>query len=147
MEYREALAHLAPCGLDCSRCADYTNGEIRALSLQLSHLLRGYARVAKMKAEKAPEFGSYAHFEDVLEAFTRGPCGGCRSENVQCPIPCKAKTCHKEKGVDFCFQCQDYPCDDPTFAPIKERWRQRNDRMKDIGVVRFYEEQIKLPRY
>lgn len=147
MEYQDVVSRLAPCGLDCGRCADHTNGDIRALCLQLSHLLKGYERVAKLKADTAPEFGSYAQFEHILAAFSRGPCGGCRSANVQCPIPCRARTCHKEKGVDFCFQCADYPCADPTLSALKQRWQQRNDRMKDIGVVRFYEEQLKVPRY
>jgi hypothetical protein len=109
--------------------------------------LGNYARVAAYKAEQSPAFASYARFEDVLAAFSRGPCGGCRSANVQCPIPCRARTCHAEKGVDFCFQCENYPCEDPTFGPIKERWRQRNDRMKDVGVVQFYDEQLREPRY
>jgi hypothetical protein len=147
MEYEEVLTHLAPCGLDCGRCADYTHGEIRALCEKLSHLLNNYGRVAKLKADMAPEFGQYSHFEDILTAFSRGPCGGCRSDNVQCPISCKARTCHKEKGVDFCFQCSEYPCENPTFGPLVTRWKQRNDRMKDIGVVEFYHEQKTLPRY
>lgn len=35
MEYSEVLKHLAPCGLDCVRCADYEQGEIKKLSTKL----------------------------------------------------------------------------------------------------------------
>ena len=46
MEYKEAVRRLAPCGLDCSRCADYASGEIRKLSTRLGELFNGYLRVA-----------------------------------------------------------------------------------------------------
>ncbi len=39
MNYEDVVRRLAPCGLGCSRCADYENGEIRELSLRLIQLL------------------------------------------------------------------------------------------------------------
>lgn len=149
MSYQEAVTCLAPCGLDCSRCADYEKGEIKQLSQRLSELLNNYERVAKMKAPHKPAFENYAQFEEIVAHFSRASCGGCRSENVQCPISCAAKTCHKEKGIDFCFQCDEYPCE-KQFASmngLRNRWILNNDRMKETGVVGFYEEQKKLPRY
>lgn len=147
MEYEEVLKQLAPCGLDCGRCADYENGEIKHLSSSLIRLLGSYERVAKMKAEARPLFNNYAQFEDILTAFSRASCSGCRGENVQCFIICAAKTCHKEKGVDFCFQCDEYPCEKQFSSRLRERWRERNDRMKDLGVVQFYCEQKENSRY
>lgn len=41
---RETRTELAVCGLDCTRCADYENGEIKSLSVRLAYLLRGYER-------------------------------------------------------------------------------------------------------
>lgn len=147
MKYEDVLKVLAPCGLDCGRCAGYEEGEIARLASRLTQLLAGYRRVADMRAAGEPMFGRYSQFEEILESFARAPCGGCRSAKASCPIDCKARTCHKQQGVDFCFQCREYPCENPTFAPLKERWKQRNDRMKEIGAVEFYWEQNKLPRY
>ena len=147
MEYPEVLKHLAPCGLDCSRCADCANGEIKELSARLLELLTGYQRVAQMKAAAHPEFGDYEQFEKILAYFSKGMCGGCRSDNVRCFVTCAARTCHRERGVDFCFQCPDYPCDKEFFAPLKKNWRIRNDRMKEIGVVEYFNEYRKMPRY
>jgi hypothetical protein len=147
MDYEDIVKRLAPCGLDCARCADYDKGEIKELSLKLSSLLRNYGRVAKLKSDGVPAFANYPQFEEILTLLSNGSCGGCRSENLRCPIDCRAPTCHKEKGVDFCFQCSEYPCENPTDRRLIDRWKQRNDRMKEIGVVQFYEEQSKLPRY
>lgn len=50
MEYSQVVQKLAACGLDCRRCADYKNGEIRELSVRLSGLLKGYERMAKIRS-------------------------------------------------------------------------------------------------
>jgi hypothetical protein len=147
MQYEDILKVLAPCGLDCGRCAGYKAGEIPRLASRLGELLAGYGRVANMRAADEPVLSNYSQFEEILASFANPSCGGCRSDEASCPIECNARTCHKQKGVDFCFQCAEYPCENPTFAPLKERWKQRNDRMKEIGVLEFYREQCKLPRY
>lgn len=41
-------------------------------------------------------------------------CHGCRSDkrNVFCEKYCKMTGCAAEKGIDFCGECSEYPCDD-----------------------------------
>ncbi|MCG8400038.1 MAG: DUF3795 domain-containing protein [Firmicutes bacterium] len=147
MEYRDTLQHLSPCGLDCVRCTDYEHGEIKHLSARLLDLLGKYSRVAKMREETEPAFANYHHFEQILGHFAGASCSGCRGGNVKCFIECAAVTCHREQGVDYCFQCGDYPCDKQFSGRMREWWIRRNHRMKDIGVVGFYHEQRKQPRY
>lgn len=147
MKYKDVVNMLSPCGLDCGRCADWQNGEIRQLSRRLVQLLEGYDRVAGMKSDSLPIFKNYQHFKEILGSFAAGPCGGCRSNNNRCFIQCRAKDCLTEKKVDFCFQCDDYPCDSQFNGPMRKKWLQRNDRMKEAGVLEFYQEQLKLPRY
>jgi hypothetical protein len=56
--------------------------------------------------------------------------------------------CFKSKGVDYCFQCDEFPCDKTNFDPhLLQRWIDMNMRMKSIGVEAFYEETKELPRY
>ncbi|GBF32955.1 hypothetical protein DCCM_2052 [Desulfocucumis palustris] len=148
MEYNEVLKHLAPCGLDCGRCADYENGEIKQLSAKLLQAMgNNYGRVAKMKSGENIVFNNYRHFEEILTSFSLASCSGCRGEKNLCPIECAAKTCHKEKGVDFCFQCSEYPCQKQFSGRLRERWININNRMKEIGAVEYYFEQVQLPRY
>ncbi|GBF34973.1 hypothetical protein DCCM_4094 [Desulfocucumis palustris] len=148
MDYDEVLKQLSPCGLDCGRCADYENGEIRKLSAKLLQALgKNYNIVAKMKSDKNPIFKNYSNFKEILSSFSQASCTGCRGENDLCPIQCTAKICNREKGIDFCFQCTDYPCDKQFSGKLKELWITINNRMKEIGVVEYYFEQVKLPRY
>lgn len=147
MEYSEAVQRLAPCGLDCSRCADCAGGEIGTLSGRLVALLSGYARVARVKQDKRPVFQGYPQCEEVLKTFAQAACGGCRDENCLCPIDCVVRPCTREKGVDFCFQCGEFPCAKDVNVQIRQRWLDNNMRMKDIGAAAFCEEQGKRPRY
>lgn len=147
MKYEDVLVRLSPCGLDCGRCADYESGEISRLSRDLFQLLGNYEKVAAMKKGKNPLFSGYQNFREILSSFAGGPCGGCRSDRNQCFIVCGAKSCHREKGVDFCFQCEEYPCARQFTGRLRDRWLERNNRMKEIGAVAFYLEQIKAPRY
>ncbi|MGE5422884.1 MAG: DUF3795 domain-containing protein [Ignavibacteriales bacterium] len=147
MEYSEILERLSPCGLDCIRCTAYEDGEIKQTSTKLLELLGGFNRMAKIRADFHPVFNGYSEFEAILTLFSKGNCGGCRSVNINCPIDCPIKDCYRGKQVDFCFQCSEYPCEAGLRSFIGERWKLRNDRMKEIGVVSFFEEGLKVPRY
>jgi len=145
MDYAAIVASLAPCGLNCRRCAEYEKGEIRQSSEKLLALLGNYQRIASIKEKTKPTFAAYQQFVDILNVFAQAPCGGCRSEENYCPVNCAAKTCHREKEVDFCFQCSAFPCDKQI--PTGERWLKMNERMREVGVEQFFAEQSKLPRY
>ncbi len=77
----------APCGIDCSLCQLYkalTDENLRALIIER----------LKMPAEKAT-------------------CTGCRSIDGFCPVigeQCATYVCATKKGVDFCSDCDDFPC-------------------------------------
>jgi hypothetical protein len=147
MEYQDVVGQLAPCGLDCGRCADYDAGEIRQLASRLQQLLGNYQRLAGMRAAGQPEFVHYPQFAAVLGALATAGCGGCRSQAVRCPLNCTARTCHTEQGVDFCFQCSQYPCDKQFEGRLRERWLNIQNRMREIGAVAYYQEQLQSPRY
>ena len=142
MDYNEILARLAPCGLDCSRCFNFHDSEIKQLSIRLGELLDGFESGADYLANWFPQLRSYAQFKEVLDLFQQGKCHGCRYDI--CILPCNAKDCFIEKGVDFCFQCDEYPCSRP---PLTRKWRRINDMMKELGIERYYERQLQIPRY
>lgn len=87
MDYRNMTA---PCGLDCFNCPMFlakTNTELRKKIAQGMHL----------PMEKAM-------------------CNGCRNEKGTIGFlgmvePCSAYKCTQKKGIDFCFECPDFPCD------------------------------------
>ncbi len=75
-------------------------------------------------------------------------CKGCRSDKrgLYCENYCKMTRCAAEKGIDFCYQCQEYPCSDiKTFQALMphriELW-QSQDRIKEVGWERWYAEMV-----
>ncbi len=80
-------SHLvASCGIDCGNCNLYLCSDNAAMIERL--VARGIPR------EKLP-------------------CPGCRNVEGNCPVigaTCETYRCVRQKNVDFCFECADYPC-------------------------------------
>lgn len=147
MNYNEIVNRLAPCGLDCAKCVGYANGEIREHSGKLLDLLGNFDGYAERFSSFQPVFENYPSFKEMLLHFSRAGCAGCR--NGACGYPnCGVAPCIQRKGVDFCFQCEEFPCSRTNFDPdLKERWLQMNNRMRESGVESYFEETRDMPRY
>lgn len=128
MDYRQMTA---PCGIDCFNCALYAAREneklrnIVAKSMNLS-------------------------FE---EAF----CNGCRNQDGKCVAhsvtePCNVYKCITKKGIDFCFECNDFPCDFLHPYADQASMRPHNAKifnlclMKKIGVDAWAQDKAKKVR-
>jgi hypothetical protein len=147
LNYNEILTRLAPCGLDCSKCFAYSEGEIRSLSAKLEQSLGAFDRYAERFSAFSPIFSNYPSFKKLLAHLGQANCLGCRKGACLYPN-CGVMSCHKEKRVDFCFQCREFPCHKSNFDPdLRRRWIQMNTRMKEIGVEAYYEEIKDEPRY
>lgn len=145
--YEEILRRLAPCGLDCYRCAMCGHGVIKRTAAELAAALEGYEDIAPRVAAREPVLEHYRRFADVLALFSRASCIGCRAGGSTFPM-CAARTCFREQGVDFCFQCGEYPCERNQYPEMfQARWRANNDRMREVGVERYYQESLLEPRY
>jgi hypothetical protein len=91
------LKMTAPCGLDCFNCHFFLAREDQE---------------AMNTVEKLSE-----EHNTPVEVML---CNGCRAHDGQIPLHkhvfgethrCAAYECAKEKGVDFCGDCEQFPCD------------------------------------
>ncbi len=140
MDYEDIFAILAPCGLDCSTCLARAEGAISAHAKALSELLGpNFTTYAERFRHMEPVFERYAHFKEFLDFLSKGACPGCRAGG--CLFKgCRVTRCVKEKNVDFCFQCREFPCSRTGFPPQLEAvWRRNNDIMRAQGVEAFFE--------
>lgn len=73
-------------------------------------------------------------------------CLGCRSEKlgIFCRKFCKMKKCNAEKGIDFCVECSEYPCEElkafQAQMPHRIELWQSQERIKEVGWEKWYEE-------
>lgn len=147
MTYDEIRKFLAPCGLNCMKCQAYSEGEIQKHAAELKRLLGSFDRYAERFSNFLPVFRNYPSFKELLAHLSQANCKGCRQGDCKYPN-CGVAKCYKSKGVDFCFECKEFPCDKSNFDPnLHARWIRMNQRMKEIGVKAYYEETKDQPRY
>jgi len=118
----------APCGLDCFNCEIYEENITGEMKEQFA-----------LKIRKDPE---------------EVPCKGCRLENgcKHLGKPCETLKCIEDKELEFCFQCETFPC--VKLQPAKDgsdrfphNYKLFNlCRMKTVGVEKWAEEEAKLIR-
>ncbi len=82
----ERTGLIAPCGIDCGICELYLARE--------NEQLRSYLISKGVPEEKLP-------------------CNGCRQIEGNCPVigsQCATYACVVQKEVDYCHECQSFPC-------------------------------------
>jgi hypothetical protein len=147
MKYDDILETLAPCGLNCGTCQAYSKGDIRKHASELKRLLGSFDTYAERFSKFLPIFKNYPGFKELLNQFSEANCKGCRQGDCKYPN-CGVAACYKQKGVDFCFQCDEFPCQKSNFDQnLKQRWVAMNLRMNEIGVEEYFEEIRNVPRY
>jgi hypothetical protein len=147
LKYDHILKVLAPCGLNCSKCIAFAEGDIKRHALELKRLLGSFDNYAERFSRFLPVFKSYPSFKELLDHFVLSECKGCRNGDGKYPN-CGVAACYRQKGIDFCSQCNEFPCEKANFDPnLKERWLRMNSRIKEIGIEAYYEETKNMPRY
>jgi hypothetical protein len=85
MNTKEIFQQTAPCGIDCFNCEIHEKNITDQMRQRMAAVLK--------------------RNEDDI------PCQGCRQSECRIlPEPCATRACIQEKGLDFCYQCQDFPC-------------------------------------
>ncbi|MBU4563864.1 MAG: DUF3795 domain-containing protein [Desulfarculus sp.] len=147
MQYSEIIKRLAPCGLSCAKCFAFKDGELGHHAAELKKRLGNFGIYAERFSAFLPEMKDYPAFERLLDYMAGPSCAGCRQD--QCLWPdCGVAKCWQAKGVDFCFQCDEFPCGKTNFDPhLEKRWIAMNRRMAEVGVEQFFEETKDKARY
>jgi hypothetical protein len=144
------LKNLGPCGLNCSKCFAYKNGNINRLCSELKANLGNFDVYADRFIEllNEPVFEKYPDFKLMLNHFTNASCNGCRMDSCKLFESCKVKQCSKDHSVDFCFQCNEFPCTKHGFDEhLEKRWLVIQNKMKTNGVENYFNEIKDLSRY
>jgi hypothetical protein len=121
MDYETAKSMTSPCGLPCFHCP--------------AHLA---SKSEEMRARVAEALGIPPE---------KAACGGCRAQGGRIPLlrpeeTCKIFTCNAKRGIDFCHECGDFPCErlqpyaDEAHYPHNTKMYQLC-MMKKLGLERW----------
>jgi bacterioferritin-associated ferredoxin len=148
-DYDIAMERIAPCGLHCGKCFAFTKGDIHDAAGKLKENLGDFAPYAKrFSTALDPVFQNYPEFAELLDYIAGAQCGGCRKEKCKFYKNCKVRSCTEAKGVDFCFQCDEFPCNHTGLDEnLYKRSVEINRRIQEIGIVAYYNEVKNKPRY
>ena len=139
--------YVAPCGELCYTCVAFRDGPIASHASELTRRLAGFDRLILIFSTFEPRLAQYDSFCDVLSYLAEGTCGGCR-EGDACMPDCHVRQCTQERGHDYCFQCDAFPCTDVNLdGYLLEDWLYANRRMAEIGPEAFWEEDHERSHY
>lgn len=144
----QVRSFVAPCGLACGKCVAYAGSRVQRLSeALLAELGDSFEPYAARFAASQPAFEGYDSFKRLLNFFATGSCSGCREGGClfkSCTIP----ACVRERGVGFCFECDEFPCDRHGMPEgLAERWQANNEKMASKGTDSWYCGCLGKPRY
>ncbi len=113
MEKQKLLELTAPCSLLCYTCTAYKDGPVGECARKLYSYLDGFG---EMRGQFLSEEGRKTWMAQFVEFCSTlqhigGVCPGCRMEaGPGCIQGCPVPGCISEKGVDFCGECPEFPC-------------------------------------
>lgn len=118
---------LAPCGLYCGVCSIYIAHRDNNL---------------KFKQKLFPVYKAFAKTVDDIA------CTGCLSEGIVFPvcIRCPVKKCVNQKGIEGCYQCDEWPCKFINNFPVEVGKRvilRTIPTWREKGTEKFVEEEEK----
>ena len=122
------------CGLYCDLCAARTRIPHQAAALQAAMTEEGWPFWG-------PTMPGFTEFWSFLKKLGSSEgCFGCRAGGGY--AGCQIRVCAKERGLDLCSQCPDFPCEHvEALAARYPTLIADNVRMKAVGLEQWLTEQ------
>jgi len=124
----------------CAFC-DYYKGTIVKAAKTLLTLAERYGSLKLIaNANNAYTFNEFMKGLNWLASQNK-PCKGCRFGGGWSWWPdCPVRDCCIQKGVDFCYECADFPCKKLREKPLLERKKamiEANSQIKNMGIESY----------
>jgi hypothetical protein len=130
------MSEVAYCGLYCGLCASRRRIPAEATRLRASLHAEGYdAWFADVPALRE----AFPAFWELLGTLSQRPCPGCRAGGGYPPCPLRA--CARERQVELCNHCPDFPCARFDMVRRYPTCLSDNERMLSVGLERWVAEQ------
>lgn len=149
------LNAVAPCSMFCSTCTGCKYGDISLHATELVKLLEGHEEFLdkNLKPQYRDRLDEFRIFMKRLKKFANPKCGGCRNGGASgCSIKgCVIPECAKEHNVNYCGECNEFPCNKVKKSGFKEttikKWLDGSNKIKEIGIENYYQENKDVPHY
>lgn len=138
---RRKYRYVSFCGKYYCAFCDYHKGTIVEAARNLLAFAERYGSLRLIaNASNACDFDEFIKGLRWLASQER-PCKGCRfgggwSWWGDCPV----RDCCVQKGVDFCYQCEDFPCKKLRKEPLLKRKKEMieaNNQIETLGIESY----------
>jgi hypothetical protein len=162
MEKSKLLDFIAPCSLLCYSCMSFKDGPSPEGAKNVYKYSDGWGEFwsALLPEDKREEWNIwFKSFQNTLRYLGGASCPGCRNSppsnkdgGCGCLEGCVIPACVKERGVDFCAECNEFPCQKAkdffaTHNSTGEDWENGSSRIKEIGVEAYFDEKKNVSHY
>lgn len=145
----QQLDFVAPCSIVCYACAEFKRGAICHHAKELNNYFEGFYEL-RGGDENVKQFTKTLEFlSNELSV-----CEGCRStpKPDSCIKECFILECTKEHNVDFCGECNDFPCQKVKLSDIfcekdKAKWLEHNRYINENGAMKFFQDYKNKSQY
>ena len=86
----------------------------------------------------------------VMDSILALDCPGCRNGvKTKCGITatCIIPSCSEGRGIDFCFECEEFPCERVEHPNVRKKWLPANRRMAQDGVEAYFLDEKEISHY
>jgi hypothetical protein len=136
MSSKNLLCLVGYCGLHCGLCAHRNRIPQQARQLQKSLHEEGFDDWYKYAPDLKDTFPQFWQFLQNLATLD------CTCRTGGGPPDCKIRRCAKQKGIEICPQCKEYPCQlITTLAEHYPTVIQDGKRLQKIGLENWVKEQ------
>lgn len=163
MDKERLLNYVAPCSLVCYTCMGCKEGAVAECAKKLYAYNEGVCEFRGLhmsEDEKKKWEAFFREFHETLSNMSTAYCPGCRKffENdyghgFGCLGDCMIPACVKEHGIDFCAECNAFPCNKARnmFArhddSIGEAWEKGSRRLHEVGLEAYFAEKKDVSHY
>lgn len=157
MTQERLLDCVPPCGLMCYTCPGFRDGAIQEHSTALYKLREGFCEFleSRLPEDKRYIIDEHHKYVNKLKRDSSPGCPGCRKidgKSPGCIQGCFIPQCAKEHGVDFCGECNAFPCDkiqksDLYDKETKKGFYDGSMLIKEHGVEKFFEMRKDISHY
>lgn len=132
----DKLKHVTYCGLYCRLCANFARIPRQASALRDTMRRDGWEDYGPHVLPGFKEFWAALGRLSRLDRTCPGCRGGCG------PPHCEIRPCARERGVEVCSACEDFPC--ARIEPLAARYPNLISdalRQREIGLEAWIKEQ------
>ena len=144
----EAKKLIGYCGIYCGSCGMYRGRIYAKIAQEFLEVIKaaGYPEELTINTKGIKPDFDFNEFLKGVKYFCKEDSGAYCQETCKQGggVPCKHRLCVKERGLEICYECNDFPCDHFSWT-LKESPEKRKDfeRFKKLGFegwIRFHAE-------